>query len=215
MLENNNSNLSKSTVLFLVCLIHIVIVYTINHQKPIKSNTSKTVTIELFTIPRSINSIEKTKPAQQPVQKKIVKPIFKKPLISTPIKENTKPITPKIEDTTTSSVSNNTSNSAKKLYIAPTNDKTIQIPKALFNPKPPYPGEAFDKKQEGTVILDIKVTKNGRIKDVKIYKSSGYTLLDESALETVKIWIFDPYSIDQANDFQWIRIPINFNIVKN
>jgi periplasmic protein TonB len=48
-----------------------------------------------------------------------------------------------------------------------------------------YPSEAKDKKEEGTVGLDITVARDGTVVGVAINKTSGYPLLDAAALKMV------------------------------
>jgi len=212
---DNNSSKIKFSVFLFVCILHLLLVIALitHHAKSVTKQQS--ISISLYTIPKSENAIEKSNPSPTLPEKKIT---HKKQVKIQPVKSTTKTLTPPpIENkpqpphpVEALNNNNNPVNNIKRLYIAPTNEKNHPIPQALFNPKPPYPGEAFDNKQEGTVILDVKVAQSGRVLDVKLHESSHYHLLDESALETVKLWIFDTNSIPQE---EWIRIPINFKII--
>jgi protein TonB len=53
-------------------------------------------------------------------------------------------------------------------------------------PPPSYPGVAQRNHYEGTVTIEISVSETGAITEAKVYKSSGYPVLDEAALEVVK-----------------------------
>jgi protein TonB len=53
-------------------------------------------------------------------------------------------------------------------------------------PDPHYPAVALRNHYEGTVIIEFVVDQQGRLADAKIQKSSGFPVLDEEALETVK-----------------------------
>ncbi len=214
MFQKNSQKLNTAIFLF-VCLLHVALVMTLVRQRAKVENKQQAITISLFTIPKSQNSIEKSTPSPTPPIKKptpkkqIIKKIetkaFKKEITTPPPVEPIQPQTPN-----ESINANNPTNTAKRLYIAPTTENNPPIPQALFNPKPPYPGEAFDKGQEGTVILDVKIAKSGKVLEVKVYESSQHSLLDQSALETVKLWIFNSNSIPKE---EWVRIPINFKIV--
>lgn len=60
-------------------------------------------------------------------------------------------------------------------------------------PKPEYPGYAQRQGQQGTTEVEIRVDESGRVEDVKILKTSGFALLDESAVKTLKErWRFPP-----------------------
>jgi len=65
-----------------------------------------------------------------------------------------------------------------------------QPPKPIKITRPQYPQEAFVKKVEGTVIVEILIDASGRVVRARILKS--IPLLDASALQTVYQWIFSP-----------------------
>lgn len=60
------------------------------------------------------------------------------------------------------------------------------------NTPPPYPGMARRLGEQGEVRLDVHVGADGRVLEVRLTKSSGSTLLDRTAIETVKGWRFHP-----------------------
>jgi protein TonB len=74
------------------------------------------------------------------------------------------------------------------------------VPAAEFNPAaqdagsyppPRYPGSALRNRYKGTVQIYISVGGNGKIQELKVHKSSGYSVLDAAALEVVKTrWRF-------------------------
>lgn len=51
---------------------------------------------------------------------------------------------------------------------------------------PPYPTEAKENLMEGKVQLFFSIAKNGELLDVKILNSSGYLLLDQEGLRTIR-----------------------------
>jgi TonB family protein len=85
-------------------------------------------------------------------------------------------------------------------------------PQYAENPKPIYPQEARRKGYEGEVILKVEVLSNGRVGQVEVKKSSGYELLDRSALATVKQWKFVPAKRGEAQVPLWVNIPIKFQL---
>ena len=82
----------------------------------------------------------------------------------------------------------------------------------LDNPPPRYPEKARLRKQEGTVLLDVRVRTDGTSEDVRVLSSSGYALLDGAALEAVRKWRFVPAKrgsqLIEAN----VEVPIKFQI---
>lgn len=65
-----------------------------------------------------------------------------------------------------------------------------QPPRAIKITKPQYPQEAFVKKVEGTVVLEILIDQNGKVIRARVLQS--IPLLDSAAIETVKQWVFKP-----------------------
>lgn len=94
---------------------------------------------------------------------------------------------------------------------APTVDANYKA-SYLKNPKPPYPPLAVKMRLEGKVSVLVEVLPNGRAGKVVIESSSGYDLLDQSALQTIKEWQFTPARKDGVILTQVVRIPINFNL---
>lgn len=83
---------------------------------------------------------------------------------------------------------------------------------SLNNPKPPYPFAARRNGMEGSVVLRAYVLEDGHCAEVKLLKSSGHDLLDNSALETVKRWRFVPASRGETAVASWVEVPITFRL---
>ncbi len=77
-----------------------------------------------------------------------------------------------------------------------------------LNKKPYYPMIARQKKWEGIVMLKLYVDKNGKINEIILAKSSGYKILDESAVQSVKDWKL----INNYNKNIYIIVPIEFKL---
>lgn len=83
---------------------------------------------------------------------------------------------------------------------------------ALNNPKPPYPLAARRQGAEGRVVLRAQVLEDGRCAEARIVHSSGHTLLDESALSTVRRWRFLPATRAGAPVAASVDVPISFRL---
>jgi len=59
-------------------------------------------------------------------------------------------------------------------------------------PQPKYPAQAFRNGDQGEVVLSVLVGADGKPKRVSVDRTSGSTLLDRAALDTVKQWQFVP-----------------------
>jgi periplasmic protein TonB len=65
-----------------------------------------------------------------------------------------------------------------------------QPPRLIRNVKPQYPQDAFIKKIEGTVVVEITIDSTGAVVNARVIQS--IPLLDAAALATVKQWRFSP-----------------------
>ncbi len=91
-------------------------------------------------------------------------------------------------------------------------DLLMVQPKYAENPKPLYPQEARRKGYEGEVVLRVEVLSDGRVGGIEVKHSSGYEILDRSALKAVKQWRFVPAKKGEKAISQWVNIPIKFQL---
>jgi TonB family protein len=82
------------------------------------------------------------------------------------------------------------------------------------NPKPQYPKRARELGFEGLVVLYVKVSKIGKVKNIKILSSSGHTLLDKAALNALYQWSFIPAKIGYQITEGSITIRIRFSLTE-
>jgi len=76
-----------------------------------------------------------------------------------------------------------------------------------------YPPEAYEKRLEGTVILQIRVQKNGYVGKAEIFRSSGYDILDDAALAMARTVRFKPAQVQgEARDI-WMIWPVVFELL--
>ena len=86
-------------------------------------------------------------------------------------------------------------------------------PNYLKNPEPPYPPAARRRHQEGVVLVSVRVTAQGRTEKVEIKQSSGYSLLDEAALNAVRDWEFVPARLGPIALASEIEVPVRFKLM--
>ena len=86
------------------------------------------------------------------------------------------------------------------------------IPLYDRNPPPRYPQQARKRGFQGTVILKVLVGKDGRVADIRLQESSGHSILDNIALETVRGWAFTPGRRGEDPVEMWIRVPMLFEL---
>ena len=80
------------------------------------------------------------------------------------------------------------------------------------NPSPHYPRLARKRGYEGTVVLEVLVDPSGRVKDLQVFKSGGYAILDKAAVASVKAWLFEPGMKGDEKVEMWVKIPIRFQL---
>lgn len=91
-------------------------------------------------------------------------------------------------------------------------DLEIAHPDYKVNPKPKYPMVARRKGYEGSVLLRIWVLESGGVGKIELEKSSGFDVLDNSALDAVKDWVFIPGMRNGVPISSWVTVPIKFQL---
>jgi len=80
------------------------------------------------------------------------------------------------------------------------------------NPKPDYPSVAKIREWQGKVLLRVQVSADGYSDSVRIEKSSGHDILDNSAAEAVKKWLFIPAKRGDTAIASSVIVPITFSL---
>lgn len=86
------------------------------------------------------------------------------------------------------------------------------IPVYKENPAPRYPRTAKRRGYEGTVLLEALVSREGKVEKIRIFRSSGYSVLDKAAQSSVKEWVFEPGKRGNENIEMWVKIPVRFRL---
>jgi len=88
----------------------------------------------------------------------------------------------------------------------------LAYPNYNLNPKPIYPRAARKRGYEGKVKLKVFVLENGKVGKIEVARPSGYQILDKSALEAVKDWVFIPGKENGKEISSWVTVPITFQL---
>lgn len=80
------------------------------------------------------------------------------------------------------------------------------------NPPPEYPRLARRRGYEGAVIMEVLVTRQGRVEDLRLFRSSGYPILDRAAMAAVKGWVFEPGRRGEERVEMWVKVPVRFRL---
>ncbi|MGA3209493.1 MAG: energy transducer TonB [Syntrophales bacterium] len=91
-----------------------------------------------------------------------------------------------------------------------TGEVSLIVPRYRENTHPVYPLIARMRGYEGIVLLSVEIFANGRVGKLNIKRSSGYAVLDRSALEAVRTWKFEPAKRANFPLTVTVDIPIRF-----
>ncbi|MGE0734585.1 MAG: TonB family protein [Alphaproteobacteria bacterium] len=75
-----------------------------------------------------------------------------------------------------------------------------------------YPRRSVELSEEGTVMIRALVDASGFARDVRIWRSSGHSKLDEAARAAVAQWQFEPARQAGRPITAWVEIPVNFRL---
>ena len=75
---------------------------------------------------------------------------------------------------------------------------------------PTYPAEAKRRRQEGTVLLRLRVGERGQVEFVSVKDSSGHASLDTAAVRAVKSWLFEPARKNGTPVGHEVEVPVRF-----
>lgn len=81
-------------------------------------------------------------------------------------------------------------------------------------PAPSYPRAAKQARLQGTVQLWVLIDAEGRAREVRVHKSSGYEQLDNEACEAVRRALFAPYRHNGVARSAQVIVPIEFTLTR-
>jgi len=100
----------------------------------------------------------------------------------------------------------------QKVKIPGTQTLLEARPLYRINPPPSYPIIARKRGHQGNVVLEVLVNKQGKVIDFRVFSSSGYSILDKTAIASVKNWLFQPGMRGPDKIEMWVRVPIRFKL---
>lgn len=86
------------------------------------------------------------------------------------------------------------------------------LPKASYRPSLQYPDLARKNSIQGFVVLNILIDNSGQVQDAKIIESKPQEIFDQTALNSVKEWQFQPAIYQGKKVKIWIKQRISFNL---
>ncbi|MGD0017480.1 MAG: TonB family protein [Verrucomicrobiia bacterium] len=87
-------------------------------------------------------------------------------------------------------------------------------PDYLRIPQPRYPAIARQNGWQGKTILRVEIRSDGRVGSVEVLRSSGYAVLDDSAVEAVRAGEFMSARVDGKPVSASVEVPIRFQLLE-
>lgn len=212
------------SILFHLVVVSVIVVGGLGSRPPALSQPEPVITLMLIAAPEEV-ALTPAKPviptpSPTPTKLELVKilepvtPVAEliEPAASEVAKQT--PVVPVVKPSPQETISGDGSSPKPGLdltTIAPQPLVKAQ-PDYLKNPEPPYPPTALRRHQEGLVLLAVKVTAQGHVLNVEIKRSSGFAVLDETALQAVRDWVFEPARIGLLAVDSKIEVPVRFQI---
>lgn len=75
-----------------------------------------------------------------------------------------------------------------------------------------YPTASARRGEQGEVALRLEVLENGKVGQVELLDSSGFSRLDESAIDAVKRFTYEPGAVDGQPTRMWTYLMYQFNL---
>jgi periplasmic protein TonB len=182
---------------------------------------SQSVTINLVSVPapapRKIHPRPQPKPKPRQIRKPAPKPETRplpEPPPPAPVPPMAEPVPATGSATEQPSVETDTADQSDPGPASLQEHAAVQesVPLYEINPPPVYPRVARRRNYQGTVLLDVRVTAEGTVAEVKVAQSSGYSVLDSSALKSVQHWRFEPARRGARPIETWVQVPVRFEL---
>lgn len=123
------------------------------------------------------------------------------------VAESSTPVATMVATTVSNSIAAASQASEKSDMVEPRFDADY-----LNNPKPAYPRLSRRHREQGVVTLRVYVLPDGAPERVELKTSSGFTLLDQAALEAVRRWKFVPAQAGGRAMAAWVNVPLEFSL---
>ena len=65
---------------------------------------------------------------------------------------------------------------------------------------------------EGVVTIEAKIDPDGRVSDLRLFATSGHSILDKAALKAVRGWKFSPGTVGGKAQSMRVKVPVRFEL---
>jgi TonB family protein len=85
-------------------------------------------------------------------------------------------------------------------------------PRIIKRVEPRYPDLARKANIQGVVIIEVVISKTGKVRSARVLRSTGNSGLDEAAIEAVKQWEFTPSLLNGAPVEVFLTVTVSFRL---
>ena len=199
-------------------MVFILVSASVHAALVITSSRSTNITLPSSTgSAMSVKMQEKHKPLTQtvmskPISKKIINDTIRKEISQ--LKTNNKPVSEKPVEEAQKQKNNKIKIAAEKIQPAESKARVVSIIYKELNQHFIYPKLAQKHNWQGKVLLSLRVSSNGKINNVEIYKSSGYSILDQAAINSLmKVEYLPRISSWLPHDLN-LKLPVIYELTK-
>lgn len=201
-------------------VVHVVLMGldSSDESVPVAGIVRQKVSVQLIArrAPAKKPVVVSPKPERKNKQASSVLPLLARP-IEVAIREipavslPTAPIVPKLVERAEETLS---AKPEQVEAISETKKSSIVMARPLYreNPPPEYPAQARHRHLQGTVVLEVAVTKDGKVAALEISEGSGHKILDRAALRAVKEWVFEPGQRSGRRVSMRVLVPVRFRL---
>ncbi len=191
MHAQTNENLARGSRMLLVVALHIAAIYAI------------ATSLGVVRPPSIIQPLQATI-IQATQSTHIERPVFAKPQLqqlNVDVQE-TPPPEVEVPVDTTVAPPDATPNDA-------ISDANLQVTRRV---EPNYPPASRRAGEQGTAVFSVLVDPTGHPQDVKVQTSSGFPRLDQSAMEAIRRWMFNPAIRGSQKVAAWTSVRVKFQL---
>lgn len=191
MHARTNENLARGSRMLLVAALHVAAIYAIATSLGVIRPPS-------IIQPLQATIIEATKSTQ------VHQPVFAKPQLqqlNVDVQDTPPPEVDVPVDTTVAPPDATPSDAIS--------DANLQVTRRV---EPNYPPASRRAGEQGTAVFSVLVDASGHPQDVKVQSSSGFARLDQSAMEAIRRWMFNPAVRGSQKVAAWTSVRVKFQL---
>jgi TonB family protein len=214
-----SSNLRIITALIFSMAVHGMLISTEfgPERLPVTGVSRKKVSVRLVSRRAKVNRVVERVVADRtekivrrlPVLPEVVEVAVKEiPAFSAPARVTVPDLVEDASDLRSEAAEESVEDNAESLSSA----VVLARPLYLDNQPPEYPALARRRHWQGTVVLAVIVSSQGKVLRSQVSESSGREVLDEAALQAVSAWRFEPGRRGLLKVDMQVLVPVRFSL---